>query len=108
MFTDSDSDSSSDSDSPSALLKWWLLLSKKGHRRWNVHPVNKERIERGEFYHLYRQLKNYPDRYFDYLRMTQSTFRYILELIEPKIVKVYTNVHKQPISAEERLVITLR
>lgn len=106
MFADSDSDSS-DSDPPIA-LKWWLLLTQKGNRRWNVHPINKKRTRRGEFYHLYCQLKNYPDRYFDYLRMTQSTFSYILELIESKVVKVYTNVHKQPISVEERLVITLR
>jgi hypothetical protein len=35
--------------------------------------------------------------------MSQSTLNYILWLIEPRIHKVYTNIHKQPINAEERV-----
>ncbi|KAJ4445745.1 hypothetical protein ANN_12430 [Periplaneta americana] len=84
----------------------WLLSNRR--RKYSVHPINKERTKLGEFYQLYQQLKAFPDRFYEYLRMSQSTFNYILMLIEPKIQKVYTNIHKQPISAEERLVVTLR
>lgn len=99
--------SSSDSDFISNAAKWWLL-SRRKNRRWNAHPVNKERTKHGEFYHLYQCLKCYPEKFYEYLRMSQPTFKYIFQLIEPRIEKVYTNIHKQPVSPEERLVVTLR
>jgi hypothetical protein len=99
MLTDSDCDSNLSS---SNAVKWWLLSS-WGVRKYSVHPVNQKRTKRGEFHHLYHQLKQYPDRFYEYFRMSQSTFNYILRLIEPRIHKVYTNMHKQPINDEERV-----
>lgn len=104
MFSDSE-----DSDSDVGVgVEWWLLCAEKGVRRWKVHPVNKERTTLGEFYHLYQELKGYPDRFYDYLRISPSTFKYILGLLEQKVEKVFTNRQEQPISVEERLVVTLR
>jgi hypothetical protein len=98
MLTDSDSDS----DLSSNAVKWWLLSS-RGVRKYSVHPANQKRTKLGESHNLYQQLKQYPDRFHEYLWMSQSTFNYILRLIEPRIHKVYINIHKQPINAEERV-----
>jgi hypothetical protein len=97
MLTDSDSDLPS-----SNAVKWWLLSS-RGVRKYSVYPVNQKRTKLGEFHHIYQQLKQYPYRFYGYLRMSQSTLNYILRLIEPGIRKVYTNIRKQPIIAEERV-----
>jgi hypothetical protein len=79
------------------------LLESRGVRKYIVHPLNQKRTKLGEFRHLYQQLEQYPDRFYEYLRMSQSTLNYILWLIEPRIHKVYTNIHKQPLNAEERV-----
>jgi hypothetical protein len=90
MLTDSDSDSDLSS---SNAVKWWLLSS-SGVRKYSVLSVNQKRTKLGEFHSLYQQLKRYPDRFYEYFSMLQSTFNYILRLIEPRIHKVYTNIHK--------------
>jgi hypothetical protein len=97
MLTDSDSDS----DLLSSNAVKWSLRSSRGVRKYSVHPVNQKRTKLGEFHHLYQQLEQYPDRFYEYLWMSQSTFNYILRLIEPRIHKVYTNIHKQPTNLEE-------
>jgi hypothetical protein len=96
-----DSDNDGDLSSSNA-VKWWLLSS-RGVRKYSVHPVNQKRTKLGEFHHLHQQLKQYPDGFYEYLRMSESTFNYILRLIEQRIHKVYSNIHKQPINVEERV-----
>ncbi|VEN59062.1 unnamed protein product [Callosobruchus maculatus] len=48
------------------------------------------------------------ERFFQYTRMSQNTFDYILQKVEPRLTKNWCNLHKQPILPEERLVITIR
>jgi hypothetical protein len=67
MLTDSDRDSDLSS---SNAVKWWLLSS-KGVIKYSVHPANQKRTKIGEFHHLYQQLKQYPDRFYEYLWMSQ-------------------------------------
>ncbi|KAJ8877800.1 hypothetical protein PR048_022257 [Dryococelus australis] len=43
----------------------------------------------GEFNHLHDDLENDPQKFFDYYRMRQETFRYILIGIEAAIAKTY-------------------
>jgi hypothetical protein len=93
MLTDSESDSHLSS---SNAVKWWLLSS-RGVRKYSVHPVNQKGTKLGEFQHLYQQLKQYSERFYEYLRMLQSTFNYILQLTEPRIHKVY-NMYEQPVN----------
>jgi hypothetical protein len=97
MVTDSDSDLSS-----SNAVKRWLLSSRRV-RQYSVHPVNQKCTKLGEFHDLYQQLKQYPDSFYEYFRVSQSTLNYILRLIEPIIHRVCTNTHQQPINAEERV-----
>uniref|UniRef100_T1H970 CUB domain-containing protein n=1 Tax=Rhodnius prolixus TaxID=13249 RepID=T1H970_RHOPR len=91
----------------SAATKWYIL-KKKRLRKYHVHPINKKRSTLGEFHHLYKELRNYPDRFFEYVRMGPPTFDYILEKIRSKLSKLWKNCHGNPITIEEKLVITLR
>lgn len=81
------------------------FLTKK--RKYGVHPINRYRKAYGEYHHLYKHLRKYPERFFQYLRMSIDTFDLLLNKIRTGIVKKTTNFGK-PISTEERLVITIR
>ncbi|KAJ8943744.1 hypothetical protein NQ317_007925 [Molorchus minor] len=76
------------------LLEDDLLPSSFSHskkRQYGVHPVNRYRQEYGEFHHLYRQLRKYPERFFQYLRMSVETFDVLLKKMKRKIEKHTTN-----------------
>lgn len=73
-----------------------------------IHPINRKRGKFGEFHHLYSDLRNDEKRFFEYMRMTPSTFDFILGKIRSEIVKNWQNCHLEPISIEERLVILIR
>lgn len=87
-------------DSP--ILRWEVLNIKD-----SVHEINKNREINGEFFTLYEELRLYPRRFFEYTRMSVSTFDYILSKISPKITKQDSNFRKS-ISPKEKLFITLR
>ena len=50
---------------------------------------------------------NDPDAFFTYMRMNPTTFDELLEELRPHIERQSTNM-REPISAEERLAVTLR
>lgn len=77
-------------------------------RQLKVHEIYKSRLTHGEYHHLFPLLKKYPDKFHQYLRMTYSTFYYILAEIKPLLLKNWCNLHDAPIKEEEQLVITLR
>jgi hypothetical protein len=56
----------------------------------------------------YKELRHHPDRVYEYFRMEPLTFDYILGKIQTKLVQQWKNCHKDPIYAEEKLVITIR
>lgn len=66
-----------------------------------------ERHLYGEFHTLYDQLRKYPNKFFEYTRMSINTFDYILNEIRFVITRSTTNFCK-PISAEERLFLTIK
>ncbi|CAH1979246.1 unnamed protein product [Acanthoscelides obtectus] len=86
-------------------MKWKLFLEKS--RRYGIHPINKRRKKFGEFHHLYVELREYPEKFFEYLRMSISTYDFLLSKVNRRFTKIMTN-YRSPISAEERLVVTLR
>ena len=91
-------------------LKIWYLLQKADTRgrSCSVNLINKDRSTLGEFHHLYHQLRNDPEKFHAYFRMTIPTFDYILDKIQDRLLKKWTNFNRQPINPTERLVITLR
>ena len=46
-------------------------------RPW-VQDYDKERDERSEFYHVYHQSRLSDDKFYEYLRMSQETFDFML------------------------------
>ena len=98
-----------DSDDEDDVIAMMLchMASKRIHRTCGVHPVKESREELGEFHTLVLELRNYPDRFQKYMRLTVEEFDEVLELVAPLIVKKTTN-WRRPISPDERLAICLR
>ena len=83
-------------------------MKKKQVRRFWRREIFKDREKHSEYYNLYRELRE-TDREFlyRYLRKSKERFDHLLELVRDKITKNDTYMRKA-ITAEERLVITLR
>lgn len=102
-----------DSDETTLIaLSLLLFLSKqpqrrRGHRKYWVHPFNKERLRGGHYVTTFQKLKHYKKEFRKCYRMSYSTFRELLSLVKPDLTYKNT-VMRECISAEERLVITLR
>ena len=84
-----------------------LLYRRQKHHRYWVHPINQSHQQFGEFHTLYKDLRNYPDRFYTYYRMSTEQFDYILAQIEHLIYKLNTN-WQHSISVEEKLAICIR
>ena len=76
-------------------------------REYWVHPINELRFEKGEFYTLYPDLRHFPNKFFNMYHMTVAKFDTLLEKVEPVLRRQWTNM-REPISPEQKLVITLR
>lgn len=90
----------------SALIEAKVEMFKE--RLW-VHELNTNKEKEGEYHTLFSKLKKHPDKFFEYCRMDEETFNIVLNLnaIKDTIQKLERNFRK-PISAEERLLVTLR
>ncbi len=76
-------------------------------RRWCVRPLHQNRFVDGAFRRQLIPMRVLdPELHFNYFRMTKEQFDEILSLVRTKIE--YKPTNKLPISAEERLAITLR
>ncbi|KYN10426.1 hypothetical protein ALC57_17443 [Trachymyrmex cornetzi] len=69
---------------------------KRTNRRWWVHPINVRRNQ---------ELKDYPDKFFKYTRMSLEVFNKLLIKITSFLEK---NSRRESLSPEHRLAITLR
>jgi len=84
-----------------------LLDPPKAKRKYWVHPLNTNREKIGQFTTFFENIRQYPDKFFEYYRMSISSFDELLKTLRPHITK-NTTEFRNPISAEERLAITLR
>lgn len=75
------------------------------NRRWWVHPINIRCNTLGYYYTLVQELKNHPDKFFDYTRMSLEVFNKLLNKVTPFLEKTS---NQEAISPEHRLIITLR
>lgn len=85
-----------------------VSLKLKHGRSTDVHEINRSRQKVGEYHTLFSQLTAHPEKFFEYFRMQELTFKYILNLIENRLKKQWCNFHQQRILPEERLMVTLR
>ncbi|XP_044160431.1 protein ALP1-like [Bufo gargarizans] len=76
-------------------------------RRYWVHPITSARIRRGVFETLFPELRNYPDKFFNYLRMTVESFDDLLQRVSPHIQRQDTTF-RRCVSPAERLLLTIR
>ncbi|CAH1997701.1 unnamed protein product [Acanthoscelides obtectus] len=80
------------------------LLEKPRSRRYAVHPYNNERSRKCPKF--LEDIRKHPDKFFEYYRMSIASFDELLGALRPLITKQETSF-KKPISAEERLTVTL-
>jgi len=98
--------SSTSSDEDFFLLESVSL--KKSHCKKATHEINVARRVYGEYHHLFPDLRKDRKRFSEYVRMQVETFDYILTKVESRLMKMWCNLHTQPILPEERLVVCLR
>lgn len=84
-----------------------VMFSDERERRWSTHPLLANRLTTGQFHIMFSDHRKYPDKFFQYYRMSVSSFDELLFLICDKLTKQNTNM-KRSIEVAERLVITLR
>lgn len=89
------------------LLAIYVDGTKRKKRRWSTHPVLSSRLTTGTFHTTFALHRQYEDKFFQYYRMSVSSFDELLGLVCGEIQKQDTNM-KQSIQPVERLVITLR
>lgn len=92
----------------SSAVTYYIVESARKKRKYSAHPINTHRHVFGEFHHLYKELRQHPAKFFEYMRMEIETFEYISLLISDRIQKRWSNCHSRPILTEERLMITIR
>ena len=68
-----------------------------------VHPLNRFRLDEGEFYSLYPDLKHYRQKFFTFYGMPVAKFDELLWLITPRIRRKSSNF-QQHISPEQQVV----
>ena len=84
-----------------------LLLTNPYNREFWVHPFNTKVHSRGEFFVTYPDLRRYPVKFFRSCRMSIRQFGNLLLMVSPIITKQNNN-YTETLSAEEKLVMTLR
>ena len=71
-----------------------------------VHPLNRERFDKGEFYILYPDLRHNADRFYETFRMSVQQFDYLLQMVSPRLERKVTPF-RDTITPEQQLVITI-
>lgn len=72
-----------------------------------VHPIVSERERKGIFHNLFFEIRQDEDKFFNYVRMSMTSFDELLNTIKPNVTKTNTRM-RTCIPAEEKLLITLR
>ena len=89
------------------LLVYLLFTANWLERELWIHPFCHDACTKGGVFLMYPDLRKYPAKFFHTYRITVRQFDNLLHLLTPVISKQINNYHES-ISAEERLVITLR
>lgn len=72
-----------------------------------IHPIIKERQQKGHFHTLYTEVKKDEEKFFNFTRMSRSTMAELLAILEETLTKKDTRM-RRAITPEEKLLITLR
>ena len=88
------------------MILYRVFASKKARSEW-VHPLNQARATSGEHLKIDRMYQEFPDKCFQYTRMSPAFFDKLLSVIEPSIQKQDSNFH-EAIPLRVRLYVTFR
>ena len=80
--------------------------NKKKDRRWAVHPLHKERQQKGAFFTLVQELEWDKKKFKRYFCCDKEDFRLLLHIFGEEIMKCHRSTHV--ISPAHRLAICLR
>lgn len=72
-----------------------------------VHPFISDRSRSGIFFKLYGDLRKYPEKFFNYTRMSIASFDELLNLCRNDLTKQDT-IFRKSISPEEKLFVSFR
>lgn len=105
-------ESDSELDDYEDLFFLYLLSRKqkrktKKKRRFWVRDIFRQREVHGTFHTLFQEMLKDREMFFRYHRMTPNRFEHLLSLVKDRLTKEETKLRK-PISARERLSVTLR
>ncbi|KAL0879747.1 hypothetical protein ABMA27_003460 [Loxostege sticticalis] len=79
---------------------------KRKHSIW-IHDIFKKRSEHGEYHTLFPDLSNDDIKFFQYFRMSQAKFHYLVDTLKPHLLRQNTK-YREAIGPEERLAVCLR
>ena len=71
-----------------------------------VHPIYQNREQHGEYFTLYREYRQYADKFFNWYRMSVEKFDELFEKVKP-CLRRQGGYFREPVCAEEMLVITI-
>lgn len=83
-----------------------LQKKRRNFPQWWVHPIIRKRDQQGAYNNLVKDLRGYPERFFNFHRLTIYQFDRLLALIKPIIKKLH--VTREPLSPGLKLSLTLR
>ncbi|XP_069816529.1 uncharacterized protein [Dendropsophus ebraccatus] len=89
-----------------AIRRRQAIARARGRQFW-VHPINMLREERGHIGQLYEELRQYPEKFYNFTRMPMEAFDKLVDILGPYIQRQNTRM-RQAITAKDRLLITLR
>ncbi|XP_047205677.1 protein ALP1-like [Girardinichthys multiradiatus] len=84
-----------------------LLLALRMRRRLWVHPLNQQRRQQGDFYHLVAELRLDTQRHYQYFRMSAKKMDELLSFVGPELRRQSTN-YRAAIEPKQRLAVGLR
>ncbi|KAM4031898.1 uncharacterized protein ACNLHF_019279 [Anomaloglossus baeobatrachus] len=89
-----------------SLLRRCRQQAERRKKMW-IHPILMTHDEKGHFGLLYRDLRSYPEKFTAFCRLSIPAFDRLLSLVQSEIQYANTRL-RNSVSAEERLLITLR
>lgn len=89
------------------VIWWWRRRWQRKRRRTWVRPIYLNRCDVGEYHTIYENLKHDDEKFFNYARMSYSSFKELLALVQDRIYHSSLN-YRAAIVPEERLLVTLR
>ncbi|KAJ8890891.1 hypothetical protein PR048_010400 [Dryococelus australis] len=89
------------------MLRYKRMYPNRRKRRWSVHPINSARYVDGAFRNLYGTLREDSDKFFNYLRMSITSFDEFVVKCQETIVARRDLAKGLSFSVQEMMVVTL-